>query len=43
MESLKQDLAAAAKKGNGELCARLAGNLEELVKERATNAVERAS
>ncbi len=42
MESLKQELAAASKKGNEKLVEELAGDLEELVKERASNSVERA-
>jgi DNA primase len=42
MESLKQELAAASKKGNERLVEELAGDLEELVKERASNSVERA-
>ena len=42
MESLKQELAAASKKGNEKLIEELAGDLEELVKERASNSVERA-
>ena len=42
MESVKQELAAASKKGNEKLVEELAGDLEELVKERASNSVERA-
>ncbi len=42
METLKQELAAASKKGNEKLIEELAGALEELVKERASNSVERA-